>query len=74
MKGEQFDRLSLLNDIYEFISKCWQNWRNGSSSGYRLMNRAGTGTTTGVARDAYKPAYDALPRQVKLLLTTYLKA
>lgn len=38
VKGEQFDRLSLLNDILRFISKCWQNWRNAASSGYRLMN------------------------------------
>lgn len=73
VKGEQFDRLSLLNDILPVYKQVLIELGKRGIQGCKSMNRRWCLLPQAWLDAAFKPAYDALTGQVKLLLTTYFE-
>ena len=73
MKGEQFDRLSLLNDILPVYQQVLAELAKRGIEWVQIDEPALVLELPQAWLDAYKPAYDALQGQVKLLLTTYFE-
>lgn len=73
MKGEQFDRLSLLNDILPVYQQVLAELAKRGIEWVQIDEPALVLELPQAWLDAYKPAYDALRGQVKLLLTTYFE-
>ncbi|KAA8997285.1 5-methyltetrahydropteroyltriglutamate--homocysteine S-methyltransferase [Affinibrenneria salicis] len=71
VKGEQFDRLSLLNDILPVYKQVLAELAKRGIEWVQIDEPALVLELPQAWLDAYKPAYDALQGQVKLLLTTY---
>ena len=73
VKGEQFDRLSLLNDILPVYQQVLAELAKRGIEWVQIDEPALVLELPQAWLDAYKPAYDALQGQVKLLLTTYFE-
>lgn len=73
VKGEQFDRLSLLNDILPVYQQVLSELAKRGIEWVQIDEPALVLELPQAWLDAFKPAYDALQGQVKLLLTTYFE-
>lgn len=73
VKGEQFDRLSLLNDILPVYQQVLAELAKRGIEWVQIDEPALVLELPQAWLNAYKPAYDALQGQVKLLLTTYFE-
>ncbi|KAE9849851.1 5-methyltetrahydropteroyltriglutamate--homocysteine S-methyltransferase, partial [Escherichia coli] len=73
VKGEQFDRLSLLNDILPVYKQVLIELGKRGIQWVQIDEPALVLELPQEWLDAFKPAYDALTGQVKLLLTTYFE-
>jgi hypothetical protein len=73
VKGEQFDRLSLLNDILPVYQQVLAELAKRGIEWVQIDEPALVLELPQAWLDAFKPAYDALAGQVKLLLTTYFE-
>lgn len=71
VKGEQFDRLSLLNDILPVYQQVLGELAKRGIEWVQIDEPALVLELPPEWLDAYQPAYQALQGQVKLLLTTY---
>ncbi|TAJ05629.1 5-methyltetrahydropteroyltriglutamate--homocysteine S-methyltransferase [Pectobacterium versatile] len=71
VKGEQFDRLSLLQDILPVYQQVLAELAKRGIEWVQIDEPALALELTQEWLAAFKPAYDALQGQVKLLLTTY---
>lgn len=71
VKGEQFDRLSLLQDILPVYRQVLVELAKRGVEWVQIDEPALVLELPQAWLDAFKPAYDALQGQVKLLLTTY---
>ncbi|MFI8416231.1 5-methyltetrahydropteroyltriglutamate--homocysteine S-methyltransferase [Serratia sp. NPDC078593] len=71
VKGEQFDRLSLLNDILPVYQQVLAELAKRGIEWVQIDEPALVLELPDAWLKAFKPAYDALQGQVKLLLTTY---
>lgn len=71
VKGEQFDRLSLLKDILPVYQQVLAELANRGIEWVQIDEPALVLELPQEWLDAYQPAYQALQGQVKLLLTTY---
>lgn len=71
VKGEQFDRLSLLNDILPVYQQVLAELAKRGIEWVQIDEPALVLELPEAWLKAFKPAYDALQGQVKLLLTTY---
>ncbi len=71
VKGEQFDRLSLLNDILPVYQQVLAELAKRGIEWVQIDEPALVLELPPEWLDAYQPAYQALQGQVKLLLTTY---
>ena len=71
VKGEQFDRLSLLNDILPVYQQVLVELAKRGIEWVQIDEPALVLELPQAWLDAFKPAYAALQGQVKLLLTTY---
>ncbi|MEI7179799.1 5-methyltetrahydropteroyltriglutamate--homocysteine S-methyltransferase [Pectobacterium carotovorum] len=71
MKGEQFDRLSLLQDILPVYQQVLAELAKRGIEWVQIDEPALALELPQEWLAAFKPAYDALQGQVKLLLTTY---
>lgn len=71
VKGEQFDRLSLLKDILPVYRQVLAELAKRGVEWVQIDEPALVLELPQEWLDAFKPAYDALQGQVKLLLTTY---
>ncbi|EKN6362861.1 5-methyltetrahydropteroyltriglutamate--homocysteine S-methyltransferase [Yersinia enterocolitica] len=71
VKGEQFDRLSLLNDILPVYQQVLGELAKRGIEWVQIDEPALVLELPQAWLDAYQPAYQALQGQVKLLLTTY---
>ncbi|WP_145480166.1 5-methyltetrahydropteroyltriglutamate--homocysteine S-methyltransferase [Yersinia similis] len=71
VKGEQFDRLSLLNDILPVYQQVLTELAKRGIEWVQIDEPALVLELPQEWLDAYQPAYQALQGQVKLLLTTY---
>lgn len=71
VKGEQFDRLSLLNDILPVYQQVLAELAKRGIEWVQIDEPALVLELPQAWLDAFKPAYDALQGEVKLLLTTY---
>ncbi|MFT2793120.1 5-methyltetrahydropteroyltriglutamate--homocysteine S-methyltransferase [Serratia sp. T13T92] len=71
VKGEQFDRLSLLNDILPVYQQVLAELAKRGIEWVQIDEPALVLELPKVWLEAFKPAYAALQGQVKLLLTTY---
>ncbi|MBA0172243.1 5-methyltetrahydropteroyltriglutamate--homocysteine S-methyltransferase [Pectobacterium versatile] len=71
VKGEQFDRLSLLQDILPVYQQVLAELEKRGIEWVQIDEPALALELTQEWLAAFKPAYDALQGQVKLLLTTY---
>lgn len=71
VKGEQFDRLSLLNDILPVYQQVLGELAKRGIEWMQIDEPALVLELPPEWLDAYQPAYQALQGQVKLLLTTY---
>lgn len=71
VKGEQFDRLSLLNDILPVYQQVLAELAKRGIEWVQIDEPALVLELPQEWLDAYQPAYQALQGQVKLLLTTY---
>ncbi|MHA3597440.1 5-methyltetrahydropteroyltriglutamate--homocysteine S-methyltransferase [Yersinia enterocolitica] len=72
VKGEQFDRLSLLNDILPVYQQVLGELAKRGIEWVQIDEPALVLELPPEWLDAYQPAYQALQGQVKLLLTTYV--
>lgn len=73
VKGEQFDRLSLLNDILPVYQQVLGELAKRGIEWVQIDEPALVLELPQAWLDAFKPAYEALQGQVKLLLTTYFE-
>lgn len=73
VKGEQFDRLSLLNDILPVYKQVLIELGKRGIQWVQIDEPALVLELPQAWLKAFKPAYDALTGQVKLLLTTYFE-
>ncbi|WP_437888022.1 5-methyltetrahydropteroyltriglutamate--homocysteine S-methyltransferase [Phytobacter sp. V91] len=73
VKGEQFDRLSLLNDILPVYQQVLAELAKRGIEWVQIDEPALVLELPEIWLEAFKPAYDALTGQVKLLLTTYFE-
>lgn len=73
VKGEQFDRLSLLNDILPVYQQVLGELTKRGIEWVQIDEPALVLELPQAWLDAFKPAYEALQGQVKLLLTTYFE-
>ena len=73
VKGEAFDRLSLLNDILPVYQQVLGELAQRGIEWVQIDEPALVLELPQAWLDAFKPAYDALQGQVKLLLTTYFE-
>ncbi len=73
VKGEQFDRLSLLADILPVYKQVLTELAKRGIEWVQIDEPALVLELPQAWLDAFKPAYDALAGQVKLLLTTYFE-
>ena len=73
VKGEPFDRLSLLKDILPVYKQVLIELGKRGIQWVQIDEPALVLELPQVWLDAFKPAYDALNGQVKLLLTTYFE-
>lgn len=73
VKGEQFDRLSLLNDILPVYQQVLAELAKRGIEWVQIDEPALVLELPQAWLEAFKPAYDALTGQVKLLLTTYFE-
>jgi len=73
VKGEPFDRLSLLKDILPVYQQVLTELANRGIEWVQIDEPALVLELPQAWLDAYKPAYDALSGRVKLLLTTYFE-
>lgn len=71
VKGEQFDRLSLLNDILPVYQQVLAELKKRGVEWVQIDEPALVLELPQEWLNAFQPAYDALQGQVKLLLTTY---
>ncbi len=71
VKGEQFDRLSLLNDILPVYQQVLAELAKRGIEWVQIDEPALVLELPNAWLEAFKPAYAALQGQVKLLLTTY---
>ncbi|MBC3231007.1 5-methyltetrahydropteroyltriglutamate--homocysteine S-methyltransferase [Serratia fonticola] len=71
VKGEQFDRLSLLNDILPVYQQVLAELAKRGIEWVQIDEPALVLELPKAWLEAFKPAYAALQGQVKLLLTTY---
>ncbi|VTR25795.1 5-methyltetrahydropteroyltriglutamate--homocysteine methyltransferase [Serratia fonticola] len=71
VKGEQFDRLSLLNDILPVYQQVLAELAKRGIEWVQIDEPALVLELPKAWLEAFKPAYTALQGQVKLLLTTY---
>ncbi|MDF7649356.1 5-methyltetrahydropteroyltriglutamate--homocysteine S-methyltransferase [Erwiniaceae bacterium L1_54_3] len=71
VKGEQFDRLSLLNDILPVYKQVLAELKKRNIEWVQIDEPALALELPQPWRDAFNPAYAALQGEVKLLLTTY---
>ncbi|WKA62329.1 5-methyltetrahydropteroyltriglutamate--homocysteine S-methyltransferase [Pectobacterium aroidearum] len=71
VKGEQFDRLSLLQDILPVYQQVLAELAKRGIEWVQIDEPALVLELPQAWQAAFKPAYDALQGQVKLLLTTY---
>ncbi|WP_114194889.1 5-methyltetrahydropteroyltriglutamate--homocysteine S-methyltransferase [Edaphovirga cremea] len=71
VKGEQFDRLSLLNDILPVYQQVLAELKKRGVEWVQIDEPALVLELPQEWQNAFQPAYDALQGQVKLLLTTY---
>ncbi|MGF6192303.1 5-methyltetrahydropteroyltriglutamate--homocysteine methyltransferase [Serratia sp. 509] len=71
VKGEQFDRLSLLNDILPVYQQVLAELAKRGIEWVQIDEPALVLELPEAWLEAFKPAYAALQGQVKLLLTTY---
>ncbi|WP_260515033.1 5-methyltetrahydropteroyltriglutamate--homocysteine S-methyltransferase [Serratia fonticola] len=71
VKGEQFDRLSLLNDILPVYQQVLAELAKRGIEWVQIDEPVLVLELPKVWLEAFKPAYAALQGQVKLLLTTY---
>ncbi|MDR7345591.1 5-methyltetrahydropteroyltriglutamate--homocysteine methyltransferase [Pantoea alhagi] len=71
VKGEQFDRLTLLNDILPVYQQVLAELAKRDIEWVQIDEPALVLELPQVWLDAFKPAYEALQGQSKLLLTTY---
>lgn len=71
VKGEQFDRLSLLNDILPVYQQVLAELKKRGVEWVQIDEPALVLELPQKWLNAFQPAYDALQGQVKLLLTTY---
>ncbi|HEJ1090509.1 TPA: 5-methyltetrahydropteroyltriglutamate--homocysteine S-methyltransferase [Serratia marcescens] len=71
VKGEAFDRLSLLKDILPVYQQVLAELAKRGVEWVQIDEPALVLELPQAWLDAFKPAYDALQGQVKLLLTTY---
>lgn len=71
VKGESFDRLSLLNDILPVYQQVLAELAKRGVEWVQIDEPALVLELPQEWLNAFKPAYDALQGQVKLLLTTY---
>ncbi|MEH0834442.1 5-methyltetrahydropteroyltriglutamate--homocysteine S-methyltransferase [Pectobacterium cacticida] len=71
VKGEQFDRLSLLQDILPVYQQVLTELAQRGIEWVQIDEPALVLELPQEWLEAFKPAYDALQGQVKLLLTTY---
>ncbi|KFD21251.1 MULTISPECIES: 5-methyltetrahydropteroyltriglutamate--homocysteine S-methyltransferase [Tatumella] len=71
VKGEQFDRLSLLNDILPVYKQVLAELAKRGVEWVQIDEPALSLELPAEWLAAFKPAYDALQGQTKLLLTTY---
>lgn len=73
MKGEPFDRLTLLKDILPVYQHVLAELAKRGIEWVQIDEPALVLELPQAWLDAFKPAYDALAGQVKLLLTTYFE-
>lgn len=73
VKGEQFDRLSLLNDILPVYQQVLAELAKRDIEWVQIDEPALVLELPQAWLDAFKPAYDALQGSTKLLLTTYFE-
>lgn len=73
VKGEQFDRLNLLKDILPVYQQVLAELAKRGIEWVQIDEPALVLELPQAWLDAFKPAYDALAGQVKLLLTTYFE-
>ena len=73
VKGEQFDRLSLLKDILPVYQQVLAELAKRGIEWVQIDEPALVLELPQAWLEAFKPAYDALAGQVKLLLTTYFE-
>lgn len=73
VKGEPFDRLSLLKDILPVYKQVLIELGKRGIQWVQIDEPALVLELPQAWLDAFKPAYDALTGQVKLLLTTYFE-
>ncbi|HCR0139244.1 5-methyltetrahydropteroyltriglutamate--homocysteine S-methyltransferase [Klebsiella aerogenes] len=73
VKGEQFDRLNLLNDILPVYQQVLGELAKRGIEWVQIDEPALVLELPQAWLDAFKPAYEALQGQVKLLLTTYFE-
>ena len=71
VKGEQFDRLSLLKDILPVYQQVLAELNKRGIAWVQIDEPALALELPATWRDAFKPAYEALQGESKLLLTTY---
>jgi len=71
VKGVQFDRLSLLKDILPVYQQVLAELKKRGIEWVQIDEPALALELPQAWRDAFKPAYDALQGESKLLLTTY---
>ncbi|KNC10819.1 5-methyltetrahydropteroyltriglutamate--homocysteine methyltransferase [Pantoea sp. RIT-PI-b] len=71
VKGEQFDRLSLLKDILPVYQQVLAELNKRDIAWVQIDEPALALELPATWRDAFKPAYEALQGESKLLLTTY---
>ncbi|WP_428944439.1 5-methyltetrahydropteroyltriglutamate--homocysteine S-methyltransferase [Pantoea sp. FN060301] len=74
VKGEQFDRLSLLKDILPVYQQVLAELAKRDIEWVQIDEPALVLELPQAWLDAYKPAYEALQGQTKLLLTTYFES
>ncbi|WP_034949364.1 5-methyltetrahydropteroyltriglutamate--homocysteine S-methyltransferase [Erwinia oleae] len=74
VKGEQFDRLSLLNDILPVYQQVLAELAKRGIEWVQIDEPALVLELPQAWLDAFKPAYDALQGRSKLLLTTYFES
>lgn len=74
VKGEQFDRLSLLNDILPVYQQVLAELAARNIDWVQIDEPALVLELPQAWLDAFKPAYEALQGSTKLLLTTYFES